>query len=96
MFAEKCPKIKHQWSTFETRWRNNDVGISLHRGVAILAIGEIIVCINASVSTINVAIISPFVPTVGDLARIMIIKNQSECIEEQKECVRRRVSKSKA
>jgi hypothetical protein len=48
-----------------------------------LAIKEIVGCINASGLTINVAIISVFVPAGGDLARMLISgESQGEYAEE--------------
>jgi hypothetical protein len=57
-----------------------------------LAIREIIGCINASGSTINVATISAFVPAGGDLARMLISGEiQGEYTEEQKKCASHRI-----
>ena len=62
--------------------------------VAVLAIGEIIGCINASRLTTNVATVSAFVPAVVDLARMLITgANEGEYTERQKECARRRARK---
>jgi hypothetical protein len=66
----------------------------LSRGVAILAIGEIIGCIKTSRLTTNVATVSAFVPAVGDLARMLIsVVNQGEYTEGQRECARRKARK---
>jgi hypothetical protein len=52
-------------------------------GVSVLAIKEIVGCINASGLTINVATISAFVPPGGDLARMLISgESQGEYTEE--------------
>ena len=58
IISETCLKIKHHWSKSEARRRNNEVGVPFNGGAAILAIREIIDCINASGLATNVATVS--------------------------------------
>src|SRR5215831_3283921 len=62
--------------------------------IVVWGIRKIIHFINAYGLITNVATISPFVPPVGELARILItVESQGEYTEEQKKCARRRIRK---